>query len=489
MKDPSVLVESTQENNEWDLLSTKRSIEWLAMHYITNAVRCQGRLTPERRELLKRVSSFFGISNDRYQAEIRRALSDKCLSAIAELVEGPNTEDEWMQEGRNSVPCVPKGQPPTIYTEYADEIARLFNESDVDDDDDADDDDDINDYEEETRSDDLKTGVLGILEPKSDICGTQVVVEDPTFQFTQLWGVKYEDSECVFSQSTHYDTDTSSGQESQSTVSESELSSMSTAQATSNDEKPLVKEVEVENAAEVEEKNVVIEVISDEESRESFIKKELDEDSSKKQLTPTTLKPEDKDGNDNLRKRKASFDGPPPIPQKLPAGSLPKISTVAVTTRAVNLQPNYKFSISNPVNSRTSVAVTPAAQKVIIVSSAGAVNNPSILQRSLCSTVVKMATTIATTPVLSTVSHVQPVTSSAVTVKQKPKTVSIPAKCRDPIVIRSQNIQLKSSPSVSHCSQDVSLKRIPVSGISTAAKILTKSGACGKSGEEEEGMY
>lgn len=26
MKDPSVLVEITQENNEWDLLSTKRSI-------------------------------------------------------------------------------------------------------------------------------------------------------------------------------------------------------------------------------------------------------------------------------------------------------------------------------------------------------------------------------------------------------------------------------------------------------------------------------
>lgn len=84
------------------------------------------------------------------------------------------------------------------------------------------------------------------------------------------------------------------------------------------------EEADAENVAEIGEKNSVIEVTSDEESCEGFVKKEPVEDISKEQPA-TTLKIDDKDSNENTRKRKASFDGPSPVPQKVQSGSFPKV--------------------------------------------------------------------------------------------------------------------------------------------------------------------
>ncbi|XP_011505307.1 PREDICTED: protein EMSY [Ceratosolen solmsi marchali] len=100
-----------------------RFLELDAYAKIVSALRAQGPLTEVKQKLLENLATVLHISNDRHQAEIRRAVNDDKLSIIAEKLFGPNTDTEWTVEGRRIIPLLTRLKGRTAFTTFANSLS------------------------------------------------------------------------------------------------------------------------------------------------------------------------------------------------------------------------------------------------------------------------------------------------------------------------------------------------------------------------------
>ncbi|XP_034033584.1 LOW QUALITY PROTEIN: BRCA2-interacting transcriptional repressor EMSY [Thalassophryne amazonica] len=100
-----------------------RKLELEAYAGVISALRAQGDLTKEKKDLLGELTKILGISTERHRAEVRRAVNDERLSTIAYYMWGPNSSSEWSIEGRRLVPLMPRLVPQTAFTATANAIA------------------------------------------------------------------------------------------------------------------------------------------------------------------------------------------------------------------------------------------------------------------------------------------------------------------------------------------------------------------------------
>uniref|UniRef100_A0A663LI88 BRCA2-interacting transcriptional repressor EMSY n=1 Tax=Athene cunicularia TaxID=194338 RepID=A0A663LI88_ATHCN len=111
-----------------------RKLELEAYAGVISALRAQGDLTKEKKDLLGELSKVLSISTERHRAEVRRAVNDERLTTIAHkiLIEcaflfsmsGPNSSSEWSIEGRRLVPLMPRLVPQTAFTVTANAVAN-----------------------------------------------------------------------------------------------------------------------------------------------------------------------------------------------------------------------------------------------------------------------------------------------------------------------------------------------------------------------------
>nr|XP_032828051.1 BRCA2-interacting transcriptional repressor EMSY isoform X1 [Petromyzon marinus]XP_032828052.1 BRCA2-interacting transcriptional repressor EMSY isoform X1 [Petromyzon marinus] len=106
-----------------ECLGILRKLELEAYAAAVSALRAQGDLTVEKRDLLSELRKVFSISTERHRAEVRRAYNDERLSTIAFHVSGPNSGTEWSIEGRRLVPLLPRLLPQTVLTRSANSAA------------------------------------------------------------------------------------------------------------------------------------------------------------------------------------------------------------------------------------------------------------------------------------------------------------------------------------------------------------------------------
>ncbi|XP_001606628.2 BRCA2-interacting transcriptional repressor EMSY [Nasonia vitripennis] len=100
-----------------------RFLELDAYAKMVSALRAQGPLTEGKQKLLGDLATALHISNERHQAEIRRAVNDDKLSLIAEQIFGPNTDTEWTVEGRRIIPLFPRLKGRTAFTTFANSLS------------------------------------------------------------------------------------------------------------------------------------------------------------------------------------------------------------------------------------------------------------------------------------------------------------------------------------------------------------------------------
>ncbi|EFA04488.2 BRCA2-interacting transcriptional repressor EMSY [Tribolium castaneum] len=121
-----VLLDMTKEES----MQSLRNLELEAYAHLVSALRAQGPLNPDKRKLLKDTSQVLNIPQDRHKAEIRRAVNDEKLNTIAYHVTGlTESLEDWAQEGRRSVPLLPRMAPQTAYSAIADEAAENANQT------------------------------------------------------------------------------------------------------------------------------------------------------------------------------------------------------------------------------------------------------------------------------------------------------------------------------------------------------------------------
>ncbi|XP_038169762.1 BRCA2-interacting transcriptional repressor EMSY isoform X5 [Arvicola amphibius] len=115
-----------------------RKLELEAYAGVISALRAQGDLTKEKKDLLGELSKVLSISTERHRAEVRRAVNDERLTTIAHKmnlslylgerpsysVSGPNSSSEWSIEGRRLVPLMPRLVPQTAFTATANAVAN-----------------------------------------------------------------------------------------------------------------------------------------------------------------------------------------------------------------------------------------------------------------------------------------------------------------------------------------------------------------------------
>ncbi|XP_038169759.1 BRCA2-interacting transcriptional repressor EMSY isoform X2 [Arvicola amphibius] len=101
-----------------------RKLELEAYAGVISALRAQGDLTKEKKDLLGELSKVLSISTERHRAEVRRAVNDERLTTIAHNVSGPNSSSEWSIEGRRLVPLMPRLVPQTAFTATANAVAN-----------------------------------------------------------------------------------------------------------------------------------------------------------------------------------------------------------------------------------------------------------------------------------------------------------------------------------------------------------------------------
>ncbi|XP_075448791.1 BRCA2-interacting transcriptional repressor EMSY isoform X5 [Ascaphus truei] len=101
-----------------------RKLELEAYAGVISALRAQGDLSKEKKELLGELSKVLSISTERHRAEVRRAVNDERLTTIAHNMSGPNSSAEWSIEGRRLVPLMPRLVPQTAFTGTANAIAN-----------------------------------------------------------------------------------------------------------------------------------------------------------------------------------------------------------------------------------------------------------------------------------------------------------------------------------------------------------------------------
>ncbi|XP_063112534.1 BRCA2-interacting transcriptional repressor EMSY isoform X13 [Cavia porcellus] len=101
-----------------------RKLELEAYAGVITALRAQGDLTKEKKDLLGELSKVLSISTERHRAEVRRAVNDERLTTIAHNMSGPNSSSEWSIEGRRLVPLMPRLVPQTAFTVTANAVAN-----------------------------------------------------------------------------------------------------------------------------------------------------------------------------------------------------------------------------------------------------------------------------------------------------------------------------------------------------------------------------
>ncbi|XP_072257917.1 BRCA2-interacting transcriptional repressor EMSY isoform X6 [Pyxicephalus adspersus] len=101
-----------------------RKLELEAYAGVVSALRAQGDLSKEKKDLLGELSKVLSISTERHRAEVRRAVNDERLTTIAHNMSGPNSSSEWSIEGRRLVPLMPRLVPQTAFTATANAIAN-----------------------------------------------------------------------------------------------------------------------------------------------------------------------------------------------------------------------------------------------------------------------------------------------------------------------------------------------------------------------------
>ncbi|XP_068600524.1 rho guanine nucleotide exchange factor 12-like [Brachionichthys hirsutus] len=103
----------------------KRILRKLGRAYagVVSALRAQGDLTRDKKDLLAELTKLLGISTERHRAEVRRAVNDERLATIACHMSGPNSSSEWSIEGRRLVPLMPRLVPQTAFTVTANAVA------------------------------------------------------------------------------------------------------------------------------------------------------------------------------------------------------------------------------------------------------------------------------------------------------------------------------------------------------------------------------
>ncbi|XP_012719807.2 BRCA2-interacting transcriptional repressor EMSY isoform X2 [Fundulus heteroclitus] len=100
-----------------------RKLELEAYAGVISALRAQGDLTKDKKDLLGGLTKMLGISTERHRAEVRRAVNDERLTTIAYHMSGPNNSSEWSIEGRRLVPLMPRLVPQTAFTATANAVA------------------------------------------------------------------------------------------------------------------------------------------------------------------------------------------------------------------------------------------------------------------------------------------------------------------------------------------------------------------------------
>ncbi|XP_014823510.1 PREDICTED: protein EMSY isoform X2 [Poecilia mexicana] len=100
-----------------------RKLELEAYAGVISALRAQGDLTKDKKDLLGELTKILGISTERHRAEVRRAVNDERLTTIAYHMSGPNNSSEWSIEGRRLVPLMPRLVPQTAFTATANAVA------------------------------------------------------------------------------------------------------------------------------------------------------------------------------------------------------------------------------------------------------------------------------------------------------------------------------------------------------------------------------
>ncbi|XP_069825646.1 BRCA2-interacting transcriptional repressor EMSY isoform X3 [Dendropsophus ebraccatus] len=101
-----------------------RKLELEAYAGVISALRAQGDLSKEKKDLLGELSKVLSISTERHRAEVRRAVNDERLTTIAHNMSGPNSSSEWSIEGRRLIPLMPRLVPQTAFTAAANAIAN-----------------------------------------------------------------------------------------------------------------------------------------------------------------------------------------------------------------------------------------------------------------------------------------------------------------------------------------------------------------------------
>ncbi|KAK2828409.1 hypothetical protein Q5P01_019443 [Channa striata] len=100
-----------------------RKLELEAYAGVISALRAQGDLNKDKKDLLGELTKILGISTERHRAEVRRAVNDERLTTIAYHMSGPNSSSEWSIEGRRLVPLMPRLVPQTAFTMTANAVA------------------------------------------------------------------------------------------------------------------------------------------------------------------------------------------------------------------------------------------------------------------------------------------------------------------------------------------------------------------------------
>ncbi|XP_059396118.1 BRCA2-interacting transcriptional repressor EMSY-like [Carassius carassius] len=102
-----------------------RKLELEAYAGVISALRAQGDLTKDKKDLLGELTRVLSISTERHRAEVRRAVNDERLTTIAYHMSGPNSSSEWAIEGRRLVPLMPRLVPQTAFTVMANAMANV----------------------------------------------------------------------------------------------------------------------------------------------------------------------------------------------------------------------------------------------------------------------------------------------------------------------------------------------------------------------------
>ncbi|XP_055596071.1 mucin-2 [Uranotaenia lowii] len=108
-----------------------RRLELECYASVMSTFRAQGSLCKEKSRILEDLRKVMHISQDRHKAEARRVANDEQLNTVAELLNGPNTYQDWCREGRRTFPILPRTTPYTalsyISNAVSEQIARINN--------------------------------------------------------------------------------------------------------------------------------------------------------------------------------------------------------------------------------------------------------------------------------------------------------------------------------------------------------------------------